>query len=412
MDDTGVSAAEPTETNTGFPTELKPPSPTDEYLILARYSASCTPRTMVNESPYGKRGSSLHEEEVRVEDIREKFKYLENVERSTFEHLINPSTDVGGMVIRLLLMLMNVPLVIAALEFLNTGLHFLTGKDASFHFMENNNAEFMKEMEGIAYSATIWGFIILGLGLVTGYLCLLGFAGGVLASSRMLRLYSAINVAFVTIELMLLTFVLLIPEFGKETLLKTLKNYEGYEGENQVSITWNKWMRKGYCCGVNNYNDFKDLERWPPKTLISNGFVVELEAPLACCKNYTPSVQDYTCAVHKHKHDRDNNRRYGCYKYISERLLKNTTVYWNIGLLVMYQSIIAMCAFCIAKSIPEDALTAPRVPFKSIGLTPDLYKRRTMFKTTDKEEEKKVEEEKKDEEEKIDVQAKLLQDDT
>jgi len=99
------------------------------------------------------------------------------------------------------------------------------------------------------------------------------------------------------------------------------KNYVGINSTNGISLVMNVLMIQFKCCGMDNYKDFENCEKWERKIKLTAGVIVidgTLLIPIACCKmkGQFPSVEaeDKTCALT----GLNSNKDTGCFKKIEE----------------------------------------------------------------------------------------------
>lgn len=130
-------------------------------------------------------------------------------------------------------------------------------------------------------------------GAVFLIICIIGCSASCLKVKTLLLVYTVVVAVLFLTQIIMLIVVYASPYAVKDpvksSLTESLKNFQGLNGTNTNSVTWNFMMRYYACCGVSNYQDFKNYSTW--------WGITEHVTPYACCTELpTTSTEADTCA--------------------------------------------------------------------------------------------------------------------
>ncbi|KAL5019909.1 hypothetical protein ScPMuIL_002801 [Solemya velum] len=173
---------------------------------------------------------------------------------------------------------------------------------------------------------TTLAIVLTVLGVVFAVISLLGCCGACCQMKAILLIYGVVLVIILIAEAVVVGLFFGSPETLKDPIKSDLKTglveYEGLKGKKLVSMGWNVAMLKFQCCGIDDYQDFKDSEAWN-----TTATALQIDMPLACCKtnvtNFTPA-----CA---RMSSNENNRKQGCLDKIWNELANNKPLAYGIA---------------------------------------------------------------------------------
>ena len=135
-----------------------------------------------------------------------------------------------------------------------------------------------------------------------------------------------------------------------------IKNYGavGFEG---VTTTWDLVQKELYCCGVQNFGDWKNV------TQFADGGV-----PDSCCKGYEMDLEVEKCG--KGPVDSTKIFTLGCFSLFSEEFKSNFTIIGAIALGIAVGEMIAIVfACCLGRRIGHSGPYVVELDPYSMGVT-------------------------------------------
>lgn len=207
--------------------------------------------------------------------------------------------------------------------------------------------EFFTEPEMSAYIS----YVLMAVGGAMFILSILGYCGALRESRCLLGFYGFLLILILILEITAAGMAYFYKDKAEDevrTLLKTtITSYYSPDNaqENPQTQFLNLIMIKMHCCGVDNYDDFKDSPRFN-----QSGYVV----PPACCFfqdiNGNKTLLDPDCP----KSPKPENSYFmtGCYETIMQQIKDHMdiVIYVVVGLVVI-ELLSTFLAFCLCKSL-------------------------------------------------------------
>lgn len=208
-------------------------------------------------------------------------------------------------------------------------------------------------------SATL-AFILLGT-----FFFLIGIIGciGACCKVRCFLVVYAIIIGLIIIgEIVFVILLFTIRDHLEETLQSPLysslrNDYEGLNSSDAISLGWNFAMITFKCCGVNNYSDFQEANKWS-RSYVLNATGYNLTVPIACCKmnGSFPDVtvpDDLTCAVNPT--EANANIDQGCYDALIDFLLDNSNILIGVGsAIAAVEVLMFIFALCVCRAASKN----------------------------------------------------------
>lgn len=111
----------------------------------------------------------------------------------------------------------------------------------------------------------------------------------------------------------------LISDKIKDNLKPAIQtDFQGLNGTNVVSLSWNFVNQQVKCCGVDSYRDFTGASQW-----IINYPSHTLQTPLSCCKEL-PSDTNFSCA--SAPTDATNYWKTSCFDELWNKVIGNVAI--------------------------------------------------------------------------------------
>ncbi|KAK3587689.1 hypothetical protein CHS0354_042474 [Potamilus streckersoni] len=193
--------------------------------------------------------------------------------------------------------------------------------------------------------------ILIGFGVLIIVMCFLGCCGSCHKIHSLLIVYAVAVIILLLEEITLLIILFGVPSLIQNPLRNILKadvrsNYKGFNGTDNLSMTWNVVMQKSKCCGVDSYTDFTGATGWVVNySYVGSGYI--LKTPLACCRTL-PSGTDFSCADNKTATDTNNYMNTGCFKVVWAILFGNVGLYAGVfAALAVIQIALVLFAFTV-----------------------------------------------------------------
>lgn len=191
-------------------------------------------------------------------------------------------------------------------------------------------------------------YILIVAGAFMFVVSFLGYCGAIRESQCLLTAYGICLIIILILEVtaggLAAAYKAKAEEETRHFLKTTIKKY--YASGNKtdaVSLMWNHLQAQLSCCGVDNYQDFKEAEKWDGR----------LELPESCCvlsdkttfKPLSPTCTTYPDASNSFKDK-------GCYKAFLEWVMSHMNIVIGIGIgLGVLQLLGIFLAFCLCKTI-------------------------------------------------------------
>ncbi|XP_071102434.1 tetraspanin-18B-like [Haliotis cracherodii] len=193
----------------------------------------------------------------------------------------------------------------------------LTGS-SSTNFPELNLDEVIG---GLAIAFIVLGLVMMVIGIF-------GLVGACCMIKCMVICYLVIvGLLFVSQLALVLILVLnrgLILDYPRNGLKTTLQQeFQGLDGKDVTSLTFNLVMIQLECCGIDNNKDFEEATKWQAK--YGTGTSYAYSAPIACCKTgeFTGPNTGDTCA--KVPTTFNSNFNKGCFDTLLDFIFKGDT---------------------------------------------------------------------------------------
>ena len=182
--------------------------------------------------------------------------------------------------------------------------------------------------------------VIIFCGVVVTITGAFGFFVRYWAGFKVLVVYTFI--VCVEILTLIVTFCICI-DFVYDDMKNSLKDYRGLSDDSLKGITWNALMVSNKCCGVNSFQDFQELENWPPQDLAGSTVdwmdPTKFEMPMACCKSFKDVPKG--CHLKNSTHG-VSWKKDGCYYKVALHIFEQ----WHImSLATMF--LLFMISFCV-----------------------------------------------------------------
>ncbi|XP_033759297.1 tetraspanin-18-like [Pecten maximus] len=213
--------------------------------------------------------------------------------------------------------------------------------------------------------------ILIVFGVVLLSLVIVGYCGTCCMSRCLLIIYSVILIilALVQITGLILLFASrdTLSDQIKAPIKESLKDYEGDQAVDIISVAWNAVMLQMSCCGVDSYKDFTLATKWT-KSYTEGSTTINLDTPLVCC---TTTVRENlgttgiqvgavaTCAKTPLL-SADSNFESGCYDAVWAEIDKSkTTVILIMCAIIAFQALMIFFSLWIARAIRKENQTSP-----------------------------------------------------
>jgi len=232
---------------------------------------------------------------------------------------------------------LNVAFMIPSILAFIVGIVYLTNESAerlivktTRYFFFNNQYLMIFQKFHVNIDVTMFGYLLVLVGLIAFLTCFLGFHGAMKGSRFSLGLYGAILLFLLFTQFGCLQMIYGNAKVTKELLKTTIeKNYiSAYDELNGVRMLWDNIMVKMECCGANDYKDFQNA-KLDDSTMV----------PKACCIQEKPRQMfskpiDESCPYEPTPLNSFMNR--GCYNAI----FMNCRTIFVIGAIIGFQSLV------------------------------------------------------------------------
>lgn len=261
--------------------------------------------------------------------------------------------DCGAWIAKYLLCLFNFVFFLAGGVVLGVGIWIAADKHSFISATKIiENEEIRTQFQQFTQPTVIEqaSYILIACGAFVFFISFLGYCGAVRESKCLLTCYGGLLIIILILEI---TAGVLAAVYRQEAEEKTLhflktsitKYYGSQNNSDAVTLMWNYLMAQMKCCGVSNYEDFKQSEKWA-----ASGKVV----PEACCvleddiSKFNP--KDKNCP---YKPSSSNSYwETGCYKTLIDWIMEHTTIVVGVGAgLGLMQLIGIVLAFCLIRAI-------------------------------------------------------------
>ncbi|XP_076054595.1 tetraspanin-1-like isoform X2 [Oratosquilla oratoria] len=197
-------------------------------------------------------------------------------------------------------------------------------------------------------------YVLIAAGGLVFLIGFLGCCGAAMESRALLTMYGLMVIVIFLLEVTAGVLAGIYRAEAEEELqnfLKhTLKNYYSTESTaNSVTVAWNALMAELHCCGVNNFTDFEQAQRWQ-ENKTSDTVVL----PTACCiltgepTKFKPA--DPTCTSQP-----NTSKSYyltGCLQRVHEVLFNYLLTSWSVGIgLGTVQMLLITLTFYLCRAI-------------------------------------------------------------
>jgi len=248
---------------------------------------------------------------------------------------------------KIVLVVVNILILILSLALLVCGIIVVAGKDIYNSLLDTveeqlqsalSSAGVTVDTSNLTFSDLMLplAYAIIALGVVMGALSLLGCIGGCYTIKIVLIVYAIVTIALFLVQLIIVILVYAdksaFDSTVKSAIKDTLKDYQGIEGTDATSLSWNALMNYENCCGVDSYTDFQGLANWPPATV--GGTAVSLQTPIMCCKTVS---SNYACAETGTATTSNNWLDTGCYDKLFDLIVNNAFVITSIAVMLAFQ---------------------------------------------------------------------------
>lgn len=207
-------------------------------------------------------------------------------------------------------------------------------------------------------------YILIAAGAFIFIISFLGYCGAIKESRVLLTAYGIFIVIIALLQVAAIVLAAVFrtkavdeaENFAKYTLKKY---YTDAEHRDAVTLSWDFMMAELECCGVNNYEDFKDAEKFMQYTRSAGkGQIV----PESCCflKNYTQTdgVNLFTPASDQcitNPTGSNSNFNKGCYSKIANWIQGNMTIVIGTAAGVLGLQVLGIIfAFCLCKAVTSE----------------------------------------------------------
>ncbi|XP_060525573.1 tetraspanin-18-like [Cylas formicarius] len=253
--------------------------------------------------------------------------------------------DCGACMVKYVLCAFNFIIFIAGTIVLGIGVWLLVDKSS---FIGLSKVVPVDEIQGLAQPGIIdqASYILIAIGGCMFLVSFLGYCGALRESQCMLTTYGILLIVILALEIaagVLATIYKSKAQEETKNVLKTsLEKYYNSTGSDPVSIAWDQLQMNLKCCGVDNYNDYKQNSAWA-----STGKTV----PESCCvldDDKRPLVSSCTSDPN------EVNSYYlkGCYDAIINWIMKNLNIIiMTVGVLALVEVLGVLFSFCLTKSI-------------------------------------------------------------
>ncbi|XP_063439622.1 tetraspanin-9-like [Mytilus trossulus] len=165
-------------------------------------------------------------------------------------------------------------------------------------------------------------FILTGLFLLI--LTIFGLGGACCKVKCMLIIYVVMLSVVLAGQIVFIIIFYAKQELVTEKIKDNLKpaiqtDFQGLNGTNVVSLSWNFVNQQAKCCGVDSYRDFTGASQW----IINYPGPHVLQTPLSCCKDL-PTGTDFSCA--SAPTDATNYWKTSCFDELWDKVIGNVAI--------------------------------------------------------------------------------------
>lgn len=276
--------------------------------------------------------------------------------------------DCGATCAKYLLCLFNFAFFMVGSAVLCIGIWLAVAKESFIHltrystFNGGVNNDLKLTIEELTEPSVIeqGAYILIAAGAFIFIISFLGYCGAIKESRVLLTAYGIfiVIIALLQVAAIVLAALYKAPasdearKFAKYTLKKY---YRDADHRDAVTLTWDFMMAELKCCGVNNYEDFKEAEEFKK-------YKPEQEVPEACCflKNYTQTdgVNLFTPKHDNCIYNPTSSNSYfnvGCYDRIQDWIRGNLNIVIGTAVGVIGLQILGIIfAFCLCKAVSSE----------------------------------------------------------
>ncbi|CAG5121857.1 unnamed protein product [Candidula unifasciata] len=249
---------------------------------------------------------------------------------------------------KIVLVLVNILILLLSIAMIICGIIVVAGKDIYNSLLDKFRTTLEEALNNIGVSVDTsnltftdimlpLAYGVIALGVIMGALALLGCIGGCYTLKLVLIVYAIVLLAFFLVQVAIVIVVYAdksaFDGTVKPRIKETLDTFSDVEGTDPKTMVWNAIMAYEGCCGVDSYEDFKNLKHWPPQQIKNK--TVHLITPVMCCKVKSNNI---TCA--ERPDESTNWMNTGCYDKLFDLIVSNSFVITIIAFLFAFQFIV------------------------------------------------------------------------
>ncbi|XP_015606314.1 tetraspanin-18 isoform X1 [Cephus cinctus] len=186
-------------------------------------------------------------------------------------------------------------------------------------------------------------YILIVVGALTFVVSFLGYCGAMFESRCLLCVYGILLLLVLILQCIVVGLAFgLKGDAEKETqnfLKSTIKHYAASEDRTEtVTLAWDGIMTQLHCCGVDNYEDFRDSANWAG---------TGKRVPEACCIMENGLLKDSNCPLSPTM--ANSYYQTGCYKAIITTIEENVAIVIGVAAgLVFVELLVIVLALYLA----------------------------------------------------------------
>jgi tetraspanin-18 len=263
--------------------------------------------------------------------------------------------DLGATMVKYCLCLFNFVFVVFGTALLGLGIWLIADLSSLISLLRLASQDQIRVNEyGPATVLEQTGYVFIALGAFIFIISFLGYCGTIKESRFLLGAYAFFLTLIFILEIALVVLFLV---YRKETVLETRtiltksihKMYSTRDQATPFTVTFDFVMRQGECCGVSNYTDFNQAERFLKNKTASQTI------PIACCKLKPEIISFEPIDSNCPNSGSNSNKDTGCL----DKLLDTLSTQMNIAIIVgvavgLLQIIGIVFAVCVYKAAYYD----------------------------------------------------------
>ncbi|KAK0164403.1 hypothetical protein PV328_003036 [Microctonus aethiopoides] len=179
-------------------------------------------------------------------------------------------------------------------------------------------------------------YILIVAGALTFIVSFLGYCGAMFESRCLLCVYGVLILVVLILECVAVGLAFGLKsdaERGTKDFLKTTITYYASNSDKveAVTVAWDGIMSQMHCCGVDNYEDFRNYSKWS---------VAGKMVPDACCIRNNGVLADPNCPASP----TSSNSYYqqGCYKTLVKAIEENAAIVIGVAVVLVFVELLVI----------------------------------------------------------------------